>query len=47
MNKCAENIGCTCLMCEQPYRIKYEYEGMKTAAITDYTSQTPLSISDG
>ena len=25
---------------------KVKYKGMKTAAVTDYTNQTPLSISD-
>ena len=37
----------TCSMCEQSKCIKFEYEGMKTAGVTDYTNQTPLSISDG
>ena len=27
--------------------IKFEYEDMKTARVTDYTNQTPLSISHG
>ena len=26
---------------------KFEFEGMKTAVVTDYTNQTPLRISDG
>ena len=30
-------------MCEQPYCTKFEYEGMKTAGVTDH----PLNISDG
>ena len=28
-------------------KLKFEYEGIKTARVTDYTNQTPLSISDG
>ena len=28
-------------MCEQSLRIKFKYEGMKTAGVVDYTSQTP------
>ena len=39
--KCAQNIGNTCSMCEKSYRIKFEYEGMKTAGATDYTNQRP------
>ena len=27
-------------MCEQSLHIKFEYEGMKTAGVTDYTNQT-------
>ena len=41
--KCAQNIGCTCSMCKQSYRTKFDYEGMKTAGVTDYTNQTPLN----
>ena len=45
---CAEKkIGCTSLLSEQSQRTAFEYKGMKTAGVTDYTNQTPLSISDG
>ena len=34
------NMGCTCSLCEQSYHIKFDYEGMKTAGVTDYSNQT-------
>ena len=39
--KCAQNIGCTCSMYKQSWHTKFEYEGKKTAGVTDYTNQTP------
>ena len=39
--KCAQNIGCTCSMCKQSYHTNDDYEGLKTAGVTDYTNQTP------
>ena len=30
-----------CSLSEQSHHIKFEYEGMKTAGVTDYTNQTP------
>ena len=33
-------------MCEQSLRIKFEYEGMKTAGVTDYTNQTQVFRKD-
>ena len=35
------------LQCMNKHCAKFEYKGMKTVGVTDYTNQTPLSISDG
>ena len=35
--KCAQNAGCTSSMYEQSY-VKYEYIGMNTVGVTDYTN---------
>ena len=35
------------LQCMNNHYVKFEYKGMKTAGVTDYTNQTPLRISDG
>ena len=34
------------LQCVNNHYVKYEYKGMNTAVITDYTTRHPLSISD-
>ena len=33
--------------CVNNHYAKFEYKGMQTVYITDYPTQTPLSISDG
>ena len=40
--KCAQNKGCTHVQGVSNHNVfKFEYEGMKTARVTDYTNQTP------
>ena len=34
------------LQCVKTHNAKFDYKGMKTAKVTDYTNQTPLSILD-
>ena len=41
ITKCAQNIGCTCSMCEQSSRTKFEYKGILNAGVIGYTNQTP------
>ena len=41
-------IGGAQLQCMNNHYAKFEYKGMKTVGVTDYTNQTPpLRISDG
>ena len=35
------------LQCMNNHYAKFEYKGMKTVGVTDYTNLTPLCISEG
>ena len=35
------------LQCVNNHSVKFEYKGMNTVVVTDYTNKAPLSISDG
>ena len=39
-------MGGAHLQCVKNHHVKYEYKGMNTVGVADYTNWNPLSISD-